>query len=300
MARNSPTIPGDKVSYFRDKLFREVSNLFIWKGLPKEIPIDYLEDSLVRTGRVMFFEDENAFGPMILDCTVRGYNVYGEPVEAVGLAPNTEGQTGYYIRTIVHSYNSEIGRQGCILINNMYKGESLHSIVEFYAQRLALLQQAFDTNALWQNLPVVFNVSDSTTKLSVEKFFDDIMSGKPWVIIDEQLRAIGKESVVSAAVEIPFLLDKLHDAQNEVYSTFKATVGINTSGADKKERLVVDEVQSNNQATQTCLQIMLSQRQKACNEIKAIFGLDVSVSVVNEGGEEDGTSDNRTKTPITD
>lgn len=288
MARNLPTIPDDKLNFFTDKLIREVSNLFIWKDLPDEIPVDYLESALIRDGRVMFFKDEDAFGYMALSATVKGYNIYGKPVEAVSTAPNTQGDKNYFKRLVVQSYVTDIKPEdGCVLIENMYNGQSLMSIINFYAARMANVQKAFDTNALWQNLPVMWAVPDSKTKLSIEKLFEDIASGKPWVIVDQQLQAIGKEGVSAGAVEVPFLLDKLFDAQNEVYSAFKATVGINTTGADKKERLVVDEAKSNDQAIQTCLQIMLSQREKACKEINKLYGLNVRVNVLQAQKEDD-------------
>ena len=294
MARKLPTIADDKFMFFKSKLLREVSNLFIWSNLPDEIPKDYLERSLIQHGRVMFFPDDN-LGYMALVCSTQGYNIYGKPVMAIATTPNTEGQETYHQRTILHEYTELIDlNQSCVLIDNMYDGESLQHILDHYAQRLALIQQAFDTNALWQNMPPLYSVPDSTTKLSIEKLFSDIMSGQPWVVVDDQLKAIGSQSVVGTLIEMPFLLDKLHDAMNEVYGAFKATVGIDTAGADKKERLIVDEVNANNQATQTCLSVMLSQREKACKLINRLYNLNISVSVnqQEQEGSNNGSSNN--------
>ena len=301
MARKLPTIADDKFSFFKSKLLREVSNLFIWNNLPDEIPKDYLERSLIQDGRVMFFSDDD-LGYMALVCSTQGYNIYGKPVMAIATTPNTEGQQTYHQRTILHEYSELIDtNQSCILIDNMYDGESLQRILDHYAQRLALIQQAFDTNALWQNMPPLYSVPDSTTKLSIEKLFSDIMSGQPWVVVDDQLKAIGTQSVVGTLIEMPFLLDKLHDAMNEVYGAFKATVGIDTAGADKKERLIVDEVNANNQATQTCLSVMLSQREKACKLINRVYNLNISVSVnqQEQEGLNNGSSDDRITPPVT-
>lgn len=302
MARKLPTIADDKFTFFKSKLLREVSNLFIWNGLPDEIPKDYLERSLIQHGRVMFFPD-NDLGYMAIVCTAQGYNVYGKPVTAVATTPNTDGQQTYHKRTILHEYSDLIElSQSCVLIDNMYDGESLQHTLDHYAQRLALIQQAFDTNALWQNMPPLYSVPDSTTKLSIEKLFSDIMSGQPWVVVDDQLKAIGTQSVVGTLIEMPFLLDKLHDSMNEVYSAFKSTVGIDTAGADKKERLIVDEVNSNNQSTQTCLDVMLSQRKKACELINRVYGLNVFVDVNKQEMEDlsDGNRNSGTQTPVVD
>lgn len=304
MTYHLPSIPDNKIQFYRDKLFREVTNLFEWEGLPEEIPTDYLERSLVTHGRVMFFYDPNAYGYMALSCGVRGVNIYQRPTQAFAVAPNTEGSETHYTRTIINRYDENIDEtKSCVLINNMYNGESLHHIIEHYAFRLALIQQAFDTNAIWQNIPVFFSTTDNETRLSIEKMFQSIMSGKPWVVVDKALAV--KEGVQSDVITVPFLLDKLFDSMNEVYDSFKQTIGIKAVGVDKKERLLVDEVNASEQATETCLEIMLSQRKIACEEIKKVYGIDASVKVrgketeggyfrqeeTEEGVEEVGDSD---------
>ncbi len=300
MAYSLPSIPDDKHKFYIKKLRREVSNLFRWEGLPSEIPVDYLEKTLIEHGTVMFFYEENVYGYMALRCGVRGYNLYDQPTTAYAVAPNDQGLEVNYTRTIVHKYDENIGKdRACVLINNMYMGESLLPTIDHYAYRLALIQQAFDTNTVWQNIPVVFSTDSDTKKLSIEKLFNDIMSGKPWVIVDNALLA--RENGVQAdPLDIPFLLDKLYDAKNEVYNEFRMTMGIDSPGADKAERLLVDEVNSNRQITETCLEIMLSQRKIACEELKKVFGLEVSVEVIEGRGEEFGGSYDRTKDSIGD
>ena len=301
MAYDLPTIPDHKVEFYRKKLWREVTNLFEWKGMPEELPLDYLENILVRTGKAAFFFDESGYGYMVGEATITGYNMYKEPVNMRCITPNTEGKPTEYDRIIVHKYNELIDQsKACVLINNMYRRESLLEIIEHFAGRLAMIQMAIDTNTLWQNIPVVFSAVDESMKLSIHKLFSDIYEGKPWVIVDRSLLSDGNQ-VIGNVTEVPFLLDKLMDAKNETYNEFKATIGLNAPGADKKERLVVAEATSNEESKETCLNIMLSQRKIACEEINKVFGLSVSVDFIGteemkEEGEEDGTSDDRTET----
>lgn len=292
MAYKLPIIPDDKIAFYRKRLIREVSNLFKWEGLPDEIPADYLERTLINNGRIMFFNDEKVYGYMALECAIHGYNLYKHPTRVRAIAPNDQGLPFNFERTVVHKYDANIDiNKSCVLINNMYGGESLKEIIEHYSYRLALVQQAYDTNAVWQNMPVLFTVDDNTVKLSLEKLFSDIFSGVPWVIVDKQL--LGKENGTQAdPITIPYILDKLADAKNVLYNEFKSTIGIDNMAVDKKERLIVGEVESNKQATETCLEIMLSQREIACFEIKKVFGLDVTVEVNGAGGEDIGRSDN--------
>ena len=304
MARNLPTIPDDKYNYYADRLFRELSNMFEWKGLPEEIPVDYLERNLIRHGQVMLFYDDE-YGYLALRCSTRGINIYEKPVMAYTATLATETQAAYYERNIAYAYTEEMDKKSvCVRIENMYDGKSMYDIIDFTARRLALVQQAFDTNAMWQNIPVVFTVPDSDTKLSVEKMFTDIFQGKPWVIVDKLLLA-GEKPLAGAAVQIPFLLADLYDAKNEIMAEFRETVGISTPGADKKERLLVDEVNANNQGTETALQVMLGQRQRACELMNKVFGLNVTVNVrgiesevKDDGGSNSGTENGSVNTNI--
>ena len=290
MARDLPTIPDYKLKFYRDKLWREVNNLFVWENMPEEIPLDYLENILVREGRALFLYDEMGYGYMALKTMVEGYNIYNQPTKARCTVPNDEGKKQDYNRTIVHKYDDEITEDKAgVLINNMYNGEPLFEIVNHYAYRLSLVQNAFDTNAVWQNKPVTWSVDDNTIKLSIEKWFDSIFTGKPLVIMDKTLMG-GENEVIGNVTDVPYLLDKLMDAKREIYNEFKETIGLNSPGPDKKERLIVAEVTSNDEIKSTCLEIMLGQRKIACDEINKVFGLNVSVEFLPdlELNKEDG------------
>ncbi len=295
MVRKRPIIDflDDKVNFFREQLFREVSNLFEWEGLPEGIPADYLEKQLVRGGRVMFFTEPETFGYMALPCSVMGHNVYQQPLEAMATTPNQEGHKVNRKRKIAYCYTPSLNLDPasmCVVINNMPGGESLIDIVEFWARRMALLIQAFDTNTIWQNAPAIFRVGDKNLKLTIEKMYDEIITGKPFVIVDQAM--LGDQGLAQVTdIRQDFYLDKLLDTFNEVRAKFRETVGIQTPGADKAERLLTDEVNSNEQARETALAVMLAQRERACEEIKKLFGLDITVTVRKE--EENGQGDNR-------
>lgn len=304
MAYELPTIPDDKIEFYRRKLWREVTNLFEWTGMPEELPLDYLENILVRKGMAAFFFDEAGYGHMVAEPTIVGYNMYKQPVDIWCVTPNTEGKPARYDRKIVHKYNEILGKEkSAVLINNMYRREPLLDIVEHFAKRLTMIQMAIDTNSLWQNIPVIFSAMDESMKESIEKMFSSIFEGRPWIMVDRTLLNGGNE-VIGNVTEVPFLLDKLMDAKNETYNEFKATIGLDSPGAEKKERLVVAEATSNEESKETCLNIMLSQRKIACEEINRVFSLNVSVDFagkeemeeMEEESEEDGSGDNGTET----
>lgn len=316
MAREkTPTIPEDKIHYFREQLYSELSHMFTWEGLPENIPLDYLERNLVRNGFVMYYEDDT-IGPDILRCTARGYNRHQFPTEALAVTSSDDLQDYSQKRPIKRLSDGKKAielfdsTKDCVLIQNMDYGQNLDDIVNHFATRLALAQQSFDTNLLWTNLPYIFMSDSEDMRLSIESMFASIFNGEPFIISDKMLFASNKDRA-GLPTDIKFIGKELMDILNEIMMKFRERVGFDTAGVDKAERLVTAEVKSNNQHTRTCLEIMLRQREIAAAELNAFYGLSVTVkptgeeeqaedmtnTLDEEGGNEDGTNDNRTPAP---
>ena len=312
MARpNVPTIPDEKLHFYREQLLRELTHLFKWEGLPPTIPVDYLERTLIRDGYVLFYEDED-IGKDVIACDIRGYNRHNMPVEAYANMPNTLGQKTHVARNIKRLTDSEVAveqfdpKKDGVLISNMEHGQSCREIVDHYALRLALAQQAFDTSLIWANIPYIFLTDGKDLTQSINKMFADIFSGKPFIITDKYMFQDNTERS-GVPTNITYIGKELMDTQNEIMMKFRQAVGFDTAGVDKAERTNTLEIMSNEQHTTSVVNIMLQQRQIAVENINAFFNLNVSVGLlhdpgeeVEEGGEELGTSDGGTTPPIED
>lgn len=304
-----PTIPDDKIDFFREQLYRELSHMFEWDGLPTTVPHDYLERNLIRYGYLLYYEDER-IGQDVLRATVLGRNRHDLPVTARTYVRTTVQEPMPQIeRNIKYLTDSEDvtedfdPKKDGVLITNMAFGEDMREIVEHFAKRLALAQQSFDTQLLWTNLPYIFVVSDKDTKLSVETMFSKLYSGEPFTIEDAAMFSANAERA-GVPTNIKYLGKEIMDTQNEIMMKFKQTVGFDTAGVDKAERTNTLEIESNNQHTQTVLQVMLSQREKAVEAINAFFGQNMSVQLTGQDDQEDilldeedddGTGDDGTK-----
>jgi hypothetical protein len=292
MARPAaPTIPDDKVIFYREQLYRELSHMFEWTGLPTTVPQDYLERNLVRHGFVLYYEDES-IGQDVLRCTVTGFNRHELPVQARTYSPNTTTTENTTIsrnikrladhKDIVNMFNPTTDG---VLICNMAYGQNLAQIVDHYAERLALAQQAFDTNLLWANIPYIFQTASDETRLSIERMFSKIFKGEPFIIADKDLFADNKDRT-GVPTGINYIGKELMDTLNEIMMKFRETVGFNTAGVDKAERVNTLEIKSNDQHTQSVLQIMLRQRQIAAEAIKAFFGQNITVNIITPPEQE--------------
>lgn len=308
----TPTIPDEKIEYFRDQLYRELSHMFEWTGLPQTVPQDYLERNLVKHGYVLYYKDSQ-IGQDVLRCEITGQNRHELPITArTTISSHLPGEPSVIDRNIKRLADSEDAQtdfdelKDGVLIRNMPHGQNMSEIVDFFATRLALAQQAFDTNLLWANVPYIFQTDSDDTRLSIEKLFADIFSGTPFTIVDKSLFKDNKERT-GVPSGIQYIGKELMDTQNEIMMKFRETVGFNTAGVDKAERVNTLEIKSNDQHTKSVLEIMLYQRKQACEAINAFFNVALSVELVGqeeleelpedplEGGEEDGTGDGGTE-----
>lgn len=236
-------------------------SMFKWEGLPDTCSERFLEDSLFHYGNAIFVDDPE-HGFLTLRATPAAtLNFYNEPIAY------TAHSTGY---------NRIFERDNCVYIRNNYIEKSTDSTILIYAERLARLDSAIDVNVNAQKTPVLIRCDDKT-KYSLESVYNQYTGDKPVIFGTKSLQEKPLESITTGA---PFVADKLREEKRAVWNEVLEFLGLNTNPADKKkERLIVNEVNANNEQIDAQLQTMLLCRQNACNEINSLYGLNVSVSL---------------------
>ena len=74
-------------------------------------------------------------------------------------------------------------------------------------------------------------------------------------------------------------------------------MGIPSARSDKKERMITSEAESNDVETSTRMEMWLDGWKKSCNDVKKMFGVDVSVNWRHDpnsqktGGDMNGIND---------
>lgn len=81
------------------------------------------------------------------------------------------------------------------------------------------------------------------------------------------------ESIKSVRTDAPFIADKIMEYKKEIWNEALAFLGVNTLSLEKKERMITDEANSNNELINLNLQSYLAPRQRACEQFNEKFGL---------------------------
>jgi hypothetical protein len=105
--------------------------------------------------------------------------------------------------------------------------------------------------------------------------------------------SVGSNDILDTKAE--YLLDKLQDHKNSLMNELLTFLGINNNNVNKRERVIVDEVNANNDFILVNIDHMFDEREKAAEEINNKFGLEIKVEkreVELNGSVHNGTKDN--------
>lgn len=245
---------------YYDRLRLIALSLFEWEGLPESCNVRFLEKTLYLQGRTMFFKHDT-LGYLNLRCTPSGrLNCYDEPVlytaNAIDITEDRE-------------------RDDCVIIrNNLLERPTDNSIVLF-ASRLTEAERTIDTNIKAQKTPVMVRC-DEKDRLSMVNLYKDYEGNTPLIVGSKSLDI---EKIKVFKTDAPFVADKLQNYKHEIWNEALTFLGINNANSDKRERLVTDEVNANNEVISLNAAAMLLTRQMACEEINKKYGLTVSVKM---------------------
>ena len=90
-------------------------------------------------------------------------------------------------------------------------------------------------------------------------------------------KALNLDMIKVLDLQAPYLCDKLQQLKTELWTEALTYLGISNSVVNKKERLITDEVMTNQGGIFASRASRLYERQEAADKINRIFGLNVSV-----------------------
>jgi hypothetical protein len=223
---------------------------------------EWIEKFLFSEGECIFYHDET-LGYIVTKATDSGkLNHYDEPTEFT--------PSGIDLKAVSLKNNKD-----CVLIkNNALRTPTRHTI-ELYALRLAEISRTIDVNINAQKTPVLVLCSDKQ-KNSMKHLFKNVTGNEPIIYGDKN---IDIEGIKSLKIDAPIVFDKLQIQKHAIWNECMTFLGINNANMDKRERLVADEVDANDEQIQSSANVMLTARETAAKKINELFGLDIKVEL---------------------
>lgn len=252
-----------RLYYERYKLL--ALNMFRWENLPPTIKSRNIEKALFEHGKAIIFNDEDC-GLICLGANDGGkLNINGDPISFIATGFN-------YSKHII------IDKDSAIIYNNAL-GQNTEKYVKQYALEMTEVKRSINANIRLQKFPYLFE-TNKNNKNSLKQLFAQIEDGEPAIFGNKDLNI---ENINVLGLNVPYVTDKLNEYRYELEREILTFFGLNNS-FEKKERLLVDEVNSNNDFISRNVDLMYQSRLDACKEINKKFGLNIRVIKINDEG----------------
>lgn len=261
-------------TFFKKYLLEKVMSVFEFE-LPEMWDKNYFLYSLFLNGYLAIVNTDK-FGVICQHCGLRGYNIYYNPTHAIIVNPLLTG-----------ILEPKIGTQ-CSLIRLQPNYSGVSDIVNYYADNMAMTAETCKMNIMNSKLSFLFAVRGKSQAESMKKILDQVMRGELGVFYDEKLK-MGNDNIpldfFNNDLKKNFIAPELQDTLRRWEEMFCNEVGIPNIRSDKKERMIVDEVNSNNIECFTKAELWLETLKEGVEQTNKMFNLDLSVKLRhNEGG----------------
>ena len=264
--------------FYRRYLLQKAMSVFKW-DLPENWSKDYFLYTLYCTGRVAVI-DTKKYGVIPQQCGLAGYNVFYQPREVIIANP------------LLRIPRKPVIDIDCVVFKLAPDYGSIMDLVNYYSQMMALVSETMAVNVINSKLSYVFAVDNQQSAEAIKKAGDNLMSGKPFVVLDKKLfRDDGK-------VGMPFMENNLRNSYiandlqitlDNLENSFAQDIGLPNANTDKKERMITDEVNANKLETFSRADMWLDGWKDSCRKIYDMFGVEISVDW-RKGAGSDETS----------
>lgn len=252
---------------YLDRLKMLAVSLFSWKRLDKYAGVGasrFLELSLYDLGKGVFIKD-NELGYMALKVNPSDkLNVYELPtrVEAWSVG-----------------YNKQFNFDDVVYIMNNELAKPTREFMQLFAYRLYETERTIDLNLQAQKTPILIE-GDTKTILTLKQVYMQYSGNTPFIFGNKQFDISNKLNVLKT--DAPYIVDKLDVHKHQIFNDALTVLGIDNANTDKKERLITNEVESNEELIKYYLNCFYKTRKKACDEINEKFGLDIEIELNKE------------------
>lgn len=274
--------------HYYDQLTYIVFKLLDFSGIPETIDETFLKYCIFIMGKAVFFRldqdiiDQKQSGVIPLRA--------GDLVAMNGNTANT--QTAYYMYRDVlvtnpafsKSYNLTPGID-CEVVYctepdkfKLYGYGGLYKLIARTATILA--DNDLSINIIQKNtrLTNVLGADDEPTRISAEAAVQAMYEGKPYMV--------AQKSLVSDLASFPMTqttankdIVQLIEARQYIYSHFYESLGLQTHDNMKKERLITEEINDNEELSALNIDDIIDTVQQGLERVNAMFGTNISVSL---------------------
>ena len=250
-----------------DRLMMLAISIFTWEGLDEVAGFGasrFLEQSLFRYGKAVFIKDDEI-----------GYKVMN--------ATPSDKLNSYYLPIKVNAYSIDYNKtfdlDDCVYIMNNELQKPTSSSIALFSKRLYETERTIDVNLHAQRTPILIE-GNKNTMLTLKNAYMQFDGNVPVIYGNKEFNLDSKLNVLNT--NAPFVIDKLENYKHELQNDCMTFLGINNANTEKRERLITDEVNANNDLINYYLNCFYKTRKQACDLINKKYDLNIRLVLNKE------------------
>ena len=238
------------------------SKNYVYKNLPKEIDAYILEDILFSRGQLVWFQ-VGSTNVVLPSANAYDLNIYGKPTKVNPIAYNG---TPFKTVCIEDEYNWKTGTlknpKNAVLFMNNNERKSTYEMISPIVDRLIVLWENLGLNAIFQRSKALIECNSNQAKEILEQFYQILGDNKPFAVVKSKDNTLA--NIMPFEFNIPNDEKQIWEDFDRTFNLLLTFCGINNNSNDiKKERLIVDEVNANNEIIERVYDVGYDFRKKA-------------------------------------
>ena len=254
--------------YFQKYLIQKVMSVYEFENVPEDWNTAYFLYVLFCFGFIAVIKTDK-YGVIPQHCQLGGkVGLYYQPTRAIVTNP-----------LLKKSYNLKIDKE-CSLIKLQPNYSGIMDIVSYYSSMLALSSESASINLINTRLAYVYMSNNKAQAEAFKKMHDQIATGNPSVFLDRSLfdeEGNPQWMLFNQNLKNTYIAGDILNDMAKWEDRFNTEIGIPNANTEKKERLIMDEVNANNVDTMSKATLWLESIREGLDKTNKMFGTNIKV-----------------------
>ena len=255
-----PTLSAENQRYLLKKLWSNgCAAAFVIEGTRKEATLKQALTNTSPNTIAMTSPEDNGL-LCIVPFAVNQWNIQDEP--SVVTLINVRGANFIPTKPLI------VNKDVCLIWAHKSHA-SIRDLAMYYINQMIEVQKTIDMNLFIHKMPRLV-VCSPEDEARVTEFMEKIERGeKKLFLTADDVQAI--KNVLDSGANGSYIIDKLKQYMQILDNELLTFLGINNVPIEKKERLITDEAQSNDQLIEECGACFLDSLKESCENIKKVL-----------------------------
>lgn len=247
------------------RLKRIATSMFEWT-LPPSMDARFLERCLYYTGQASLLYDDSYGFINTKSCSAGYLNIYGLPTKLNCFSYEYQQYRDVYSGLGVGE-NNDLKSTSAILVKNNNDLCPTCGSIELFAYRLARAERTADINIFTARNPYII-MTDNRQLNTMKTLFTQVDDNTPLIYADKN--TLDLDNIKTLNLKTELIVKDIKDYQRTIWNEALTFLGVNNLD-EKRERVISQEIDSNNELINLNLQSYLAPRKLACEQFNALF-----------------------------